>query len=957
MSDAERALRWATIGDFSKARRAATNDGVTVLPVTQAVIDAVINPSMLKRGESEPPRPPAVKKKKKDIKVVHSAGDARLAQRRALRAAFRTRMRNPGRDVDGLSWQSLGAACHIPGDATCGGFDDLLTIIEGVRAGMYMLPELRGLVRCRGIVLSKPGHTNDNISGRLIGVPPIFLRIAATLDHARVLERLGLAGAQDNLGATQFAVGQPAGAGGVAILMQGLFDGGRISDENDVAHSQPQPRADAAQPDADASQPDAPQRRADPPRVIISADIKKAFHSLFQSKLLQLVKLKAPELSYYVDTVYAQPCPIEFMRDGAEPLRMVVERGVLPGCPVGTLIMCLVLHEHVGSKLVEEFRDVVLALFADDHTADVPLEQFEAFFARLSELLEGIGCELQPAKSSALLRGGTDADRAAFVQLMAKLNIAPATDGGLIVCGFPIGSSAYRRTWAEGLADKVISQQTAIASIALQLPAYTGHPRLQAVMGTVRLTAAASFTWAARGVAPDILEPAARRVDEELFRLVLGVLSLRERYDRLSAQERAYAETRFNLSTRKGGLALGGCVAALRGGYLGGLIDLARSLKTFYNTFLLSNLVRGADAVLQEVRRDCGEGAKLAGYENIDEIVEGRRKGKAIQHDATCAYNNIVFKRLVETWGRESNRTACLIASQGKASAALRAGARLLESRLTDAEMRTNYALMMCLPQTERGPDRPCTCGTAAEANPQEGLHAFLCQRDSQRQNGATDSAAALVAVLQALPGITPYGRRFVNRINYRPDEPSFEHARQHAGAELIDEGDQPVAEDAEARRRRRFDTAYRTRNGVWRYVDFKKMAVITNTNLQEACRRQGVAVEKGDKGKFNSYRKSISNLDALCKGGLVHFASSDYCGTISKGYDGLLKTIAWDAYPGEFPRGVDVDGLRSMCVARLRVAVGAGIWRANHKTLGAWAERAYPEGHLIDNNEGAAAA
>ena len=30
------------------------------------------------------------------------------------------------------------------------------------------------------------------------------------------------------------------------------------------------------------------------------------------------------------------------------------------------------------------------------------------------------------------------------------------------------------------------------------------------------------------------------------------------------------------------------------------------------------------------------------------------------------------------------------------------------------------------------------------------------------------------------------------------------------------------------------------------------------------------------------------------------------------------------------------MEGLRSMCVARLRVAVGAGIWRANHKTLGA---------------------
>ena len=102
--------------------------------------------------------------------------------------------------------------------------------------------------------------------------------------------------------------------------------------------------------------------------------------------------------------------------------------------------------------------------------------------------------------------------------------------------------------------------------------------------------------------------------------------------------------------------------------------------------------------------------------------------------------------------------------------------------------------------------------------------------------------------------------------------------------------------------------------------------------------------------------RKSISNLHAVCKGGLVHLACSD-CGTISKGYDGLLKIIAWDAYPGEFPRGADVDGLRSMCVARLPVAVGAGIWRANHKTLGAWAERAYPKGHLIDNSNGAAAA
>ena len=83
----------------------------------------------------------------------------------------------------------------------------------------------------------------------------------------------------------------------------------------------------------------------------------------------------------------------------------------------------------------------------------------------------------------------------------------------------------------------------------------------------------------------------------------------------------------------------------------------------------------------------------------------------------------------------------------------------------------------MCLPQTENGPNQPCTCGAAAEANPQEGWHAFLCSQDSQRQNGATDSAAALVVTLGALPGVKLHSRGYVERINYRTGEAPFEHA------------------------------------------------------------------------------------------------------------------------------------------------------------------------------------
>ena len=95
----------------------------------------------------------------------------------------------------------------------------------------------------------------------------------------------------------------------------------------------------------------------------------------------------------------------------------------------------------------------------------------------------------------------------------------------------------------------------------------------------------------------------------------------------------------------------------------------------------------------------------------------------------------------------------------------------------------------------------------------------------------------------------------------------------------------------------------------------------------------------------YNSYRKAISNLDELRKQRLrIWFATVDNNGTMSKDFDTLVKLIARLAYPGSGPdRKWDVDGLRSRCVSRLRVAVGVGVWRANHKTLAAWAERSYP--------------
>ena len=162
-----------------------------------------------------------------------------------------------------------------------------------------------------------------------------------------------------------------------------------------------------------------------------------------------------------------------------------------------------------------------------------------------------------------------------------------------------------------------------------------------------------------------------------------------------------------------------------------------------------------------------------------------------------------------------------------------------------------------------------------------------------------------------------------------RPDEPTFRHAVTNIGAKLV------TPADAD----RRFDMGF-TANGVQNYVDCLKTATISGSNIEQACQVQGHAVEAGDRTKITSYRKSISNLDAMRRH--IWFATVDTNGTMSSDYTKLVQYIAKVAYPGYGEDGrFDVDGLRSRCVARLRVAVGCGVWRANHLTVTAWAAAA----------------
>jgi len=434
------------MGRVAEARRAISSSA-TVLDVDERVVAAVIDPSLPTPPDGEPARPPF---DPAEIRIDDTLDpEERLQLRRALHFALRKRASAEGRDLAGWSYAMLYRIVNTPGDPHCSGYDALLTVCNAVRGGIFLDPQLEQLRACRGIVITKPGHTSDNISGRMIGIPPTLIRLTIAIDQRNVLRALDPHEKLDCFGALQFAVASEAGAMAPALILQGLIDGGTISEEFSVA--------------TPASQP--PSARSNP-RVLVKFDIKKAFHHLLHSKLTDVVHRKTPQLDYYMRTMYGpRPCPIVFAKaDGSWHTREVT-RGVLPGDPIGTLMMCLAMHEYVAAPLSEEFREVVGPTFADDINTLAPLGQLVAYVTRLQERLAIIGNELNIDKSEALLVGGTDDDRAHFEATAARLGIKTAQDDGLVIVGVPVGGKAYCKAWASALADKVIAEQKLLANV------------------------------------------------------------------------------------------------------------------------------------------------------------------------------------------------------------------------------------------------------------------------------------------------------------------------------------------------------------------------------------------------------------------------------------------------------------------------------------------------------------
>ena len=224
---AHRAMRLLLTGQFAEARRTLDSD-VTQLPIDDAVVKSVIEPSLpAPPAEAEREAAPTGHRRIAKFNPSFSRGDARIKRCEIVASALNVRRKKMGAGIDHTSFRQL--AIIVAGassvEVSNSSVDDILTLIESIQAGLLREPAFAFMRKLRGIVLTKPDHAPDKISGRLIGIPSALLRLAGAFALDEATANLLPAEKAAMTGPLQHAVGSEAGHTGPALLLQALFDG------------------------------------------------------------------------------------------------------------------------------------------------------------------------------------------------------------------------------------------------------------------------------------------------------------------------------------------------------------------------------------------------------------------------------------------------------------------------------------------------------------------------------------------------------------------------------------------------------------------------------------------------------------------------------------------------------------------------------------------------------------
>ena len=264
--------------------------------------------------------------------------------------------------------------------------------------------------------------------------------------------------------------------------------------------------------------------------VVLALDGRNAFNATSRRAIYRQVAKHAPDLFAYVKRMYGPDvhASLLYALEGhSEPALILSQQGVQQGDPLGPLLFALALWPLM-LDFKTAFPDVSLPGYLDDLTllclssnglqADLTLLKDAFAWVKERLALVGIDVNMDKGKTTCLLPAAAAPPPHVTVSVAAWASVelggvSVTQEGGIILAGVPVGSSAYVQQSAARLLQTAESDRL-VFEIA-------GCRDTQLAFALLRMCYLTRATYLTRNVGPSDLIPALRRFDAT----VLGALA------------------------------------------------------------------------------------------------------------------------------------------------------------------------------------------------------------------------------------------------------------------------------------------------------------------------------------------------------------------------------------------------------------------------------------------------
>ena len=313
-----------------------------------------------------------------------------------------------------------------------------------------------------------------------------------------------------------------------------------------------------------------------PDWLLVETDLADAFQHASREDMLHALHANSTLRKFLPLFLNLYDCDARLFYEDVAVLRS--EEGCQQGCPLGTVLFCLSVAEHI-ERVAAVFPDVEIIGLADDYRFLGPKQQALDAAQMYLQLVQTAGHVSQVEKAKVFsLSAKALADAATEAHpLFQQMKVVPASDG-LVVLGAPIGSDDWCRDW---LWHKVQDIQVHLDAVT-ELGRHAHPNAAQCAWLILRWSASTRFGHLLRSVPPMVIKPAAEAVDDAVSACFASLL---DPHLSLPADVHQRCLEQAVLPVCEGGMGLQCCEMTRHHAYVAAWGDCARFIRLDSNSF------------------------------------------------------------------------------------------------------------------------------------------------------------------------------------------------------------------------------------------------------------------------------------------------------------------------------------------------------------------------------------